>query len=79
MGAKNKKSLKKADLLKMHTNERIKLIREVKEKLRQKAIEEKLWQSFLETENVTINGKKVYSEESKLEGLSFSIEQPKYN
>ena len=36
MGTKNKKKLKKLDLLEMPNPERIKLIREVREKLRQK-------------------------------------------
>jgi len=63
MGIKNKKKLKKLDLLEMSTPERIKLIKEVKENLRQKMAEVKLWQSLLKTENLTINGKIVCKEE----------------
>jgi len=63
MGIKNKKKLKKLDLLEMPNPERIKLIREVREKLRQKMAEAKLWQSLLEAENLTINGNIVCRED----------------
>ena len=63
MGTKNKKKTKKVDLLEMPNPERIKLIREVRENLRQKMMEAKLWQSLLEAENLTINGKIVCKEE----------------
>jgi hypothetical protein len=68
MGARNKK-LKKPNLLKMSNHERIQLIKEVREKLRQKTVEAKLWQSLLETENLTINGNVVYSENQQLSGF----------
>jgi hypothetical protein len=69
MGTKNKKKLKKLDLLEMPNPERIKLIKEVREKLRQKTVEAKLWQRLLETENLTINGNIVYRENEELSGL----------
>lgn len=69
MGAKNKKNSKKIDLLEMSKCERIQLIRGVKEKIRQKIIEEKLWQSLVETENLTINGKAIFQDHEQLVGL----------
>jgi hypothetical protein len=51
----------KIDLLEMPDCERIKLIRAVRESLRQKAVEAKLWKSFLETDDMTINGEQVHS------------------
>jgi hypothetical protein len=68
MGARNKK-LKKPNLLKMSNHERIQLIKEVREKLRQKTVEAKLWQSLLETENLTINGNIVYKSNQPLHGF----------
>jgi len=64
-----KKKKQKLDLLEMSDNDRIKLIKEVKEKLRQKAVEEKLWKSFLESENLTINGETVSCEAANLKGF----------
>lgn len=69
MGASNKKKLKKLDLLEMSNPQRIQLIKEVREKLRQKTVEAKLWQRLLETENLTINGNIVYRENEELSGF----------
>jgi len=69
MGARNKKKLKKLNLLEMSNHERIQLIKEVREKLRQKTVEAKLWQSLLDAENVTINGNIVYKENQQLNGF----------
>ena len=66
MGTKNKKKLKKLDLLEMPNPERIKLIKEVREKLRQKMAEAKLWQSLFEAENLTINGNIVCREDEQI-------------
>ncbi|MDH5481639.1 MAG: hypothetical protein OEY22_01985 [Candidatus Bathyarchaeota archaeon] len=71
MRKKNKKQ-KKIDLLKMTDAEKIKLIRDVRQKLRQKIVEEKLWKSFIEAENLTINGEAISRECVNLKGLSFS-------
>jgi hypothetical protein len=65
-----KKKTKKIDLLEMSEPERTRLIVEVKESLRQKAVEAKLWQSLTETDNLTINGKSVQGEDLQLKGLS---------
>jgi len=56
MDARNKKKLKKLNVLEISKHERTQLIKEVREKLRQKTIETKLSQSLLEAENLTING-----------------------
>ena len=69
MGARNKKKLKKLNLLEMSNHERIQLIKEVREKLRQKTVEAKLWQSLLEVENLTVNGNIVYKENQQLSGF----------
>jgi hypothetical protein len=65
-----KKKNRKIDLLEMPTTERIKLIRKVKENLRQKAVEAKLWQSFMQADNLNINGKQIQMEDLPLKGLS---------
>jgi hypothetical protein len=52
--------------------ERIKLIKEVKENLRQKIVEAKLWQSFINSENLCINGEIIHSEDTPLKGLYMS-------
>ncbi|MCW3993378.1 MAG: hypothetical protein NWE85_02290 [Candidatus Bathyarchaeota archaeon] len=69
MGARNKKKLKRLNLLEISNHERIQLIKEVREKLRQKTVEAKLWQSLLEAESVTINGDVVYKSNQPLHGL----------
>jgi len=66
----SKKKNKKIDLLEMPDRERIKLLREVKENLRQKAVESKLWKAFMETENLSINGEDIHCEDIGLQGLS---------
>lgn len=68
MGGRNKK---KIDLLEMSNSERIQLIKEVKEKLRQKVAEAKLWQSLMETENLMVNGNTIYKENVTLTGFMF--------
>lgn len=67
MGSKNKKS---QNLLELPNPERLKLIKELREKLQQRIIEEKLWQSLLETENIFINGNTVYRMGEQLCGFS---------
>ena len=70
MGTKNKTS-KKIDLLKLSDSEKINVIREVRQNLRQKLAEAKLWQSFVEAEKLTINGEKICFEDADLKGLSY--------
>jgi len=70
MGARNKKKLKKLNLLEIPNPERNQLIKEIREKLRQKIMEAKLWQSLLELEDLTINGDVVYKSNQPLKGIS---------
>lgn len=70
MGARNKKKLKKLNLLEIPNPERNQLIKEIREKLRQKIMEAKLWKSLLEVEDLTINGDVVYKSNQPLKGLS---------
>lgn len=65
-----KKKSRKIDLLEMSESERIKLILEVKESLKQKAVEAKLWQSFTQADDFAINGEQVLCEDVQLKGLS---------
>ena len=69
MGTKNKK-IKRIDLLDIPDSEKAKVIRELKQSLRQTIVEAKLWNAFLGYDNVTINGRIVFSSDSPLEGLS---------
>jgi len=70
MGVRNKKKLKRLNLLEMSNHQRIQLTREIKEKLRRKTVEAKLWQSLLEAESLTINGNVVYESNQPLHGLT---------
>jgi len=65
----HKKKAKQLDLLKMPNPERIQLIKKIKENLRRKITETKLWQSLLEVESLTINGNIVYRGDQPLSGL----------
>jgi hypothetical protein len=61
---------KKVDVLKLSKSEKAHLLKEAKEKLRQKMVEARFWQSFAETERVTINGYKIDFEDDGLKGLA---------
>jgi len=54
---------KKIDLLKMQDHERIQILREVKEQMRQKIAEAKMLQSLLDVESLTVNGNTVYRDQ----------------
>jgi len=71
MGTKNKK-IKRIDLLDIPDSEKAKVIRELKQSLRQTIIEAKLWSAFLQCENVTINGQPVLSSDDSLNGFLMS-------
>ncbi|MGB9676141.1 MAG: hypothetical protein ACPL0C_03005 [Candidatus Bathyarchaeales archaeon] len=71
MGTKSKKS-KKIDLLEIPDAEKAKVIRELKQSLRQTIVEAKLWNAFLQCETVTINGQSVLSSEDSLNGFLMS-------
>jgi hypothetical protein len=71
MGIRYKKA-KKCDLLEMRSAERIQLIKKARERLRENVVEAKLWQSFVEAENFTINGRTICSGDIDLKGLCLS-------
>jgi len=50
---------KKVDVLKPSKSEKVHLLKKAKDNLGQKLVEAKFWQSFAETERVTINGDKI--------------------
>jgi hypothetical protein len=56
----------------MPDTEKIKTIRELKQDLRQKIIEAKLWQSFVNAENITINGETIQWKNIDLKGLTLN-------
>ena len=70
MGIRKKRNRKKLNLLEIPQHKRIKLIKEAREKIQQKIIEAKLWQSLLETEKLTINGNVVFDSNQPLRGFS---------
>ena len=70
MTTRNKNRPRKIDLLQMSDAEKYKLIRKLGENLRQKATEAKLWQSFIEVDDLTINGKRIQNNGMMLEGIS---------
>jgi hypothetical protein len=74
MGILNRKKSKKIDLLEMSNVEKLKFIKAIKESLQQKAVEAKLWQSFVESDNLTINGESVHSDKTQLTGLSLKAD-----
>lgn len=69
MGAKNKKTQRKINLLEMSDMEKAKVIERIKQKLRQSISEAKLWKTLLQYETVTVNGQVVFSGEDSLNGL----------
>jgi hypothetical protein len=61
---------KKINLLELQSSERNQLIKEIKEKLRIKITEAKLWHSLLAVENIIVNGNLVYTGSEQLSGFS---------
>jgi tRNA A37 threonylcarbamoyladenosine dehydratase len=59
MSKKRKLKPKKVDLLELSSSKKARLLKKVKENLRQKRLEAKFWQSFAETERLTINGQTI--------------------
>jgi hypothetical protein len=62
---------KKVDILKLSKSEKAHLLKEAKEKLRQKLVEARFWQSLAGTERVTINGYKIDFGNGGLKGLTY--------
>jgi len=67
-----KRKYKKINLLEVPEVERSKILREVKEKLREKIIEEKLMRFLMESELLLINGEIVYRSNDPLMGFTLN-------
>ena len=52
----------KIPLLKLPRAARTKLLRKIRQKLRQKILEAKMWQELLQADDLTINGKVIWKE-----------------
>lgn len=52
----------KIPLLKLPQAARTKLLRKIRQKLRQKILEAKMWQELLQADDLTINGKVIWKE-----------------
>lgn len=68
---RNKKP-EKIDLLVIPDSEKIQVIKEIRRKLQEKIIEEKMLRSLLETETLSVNGNLVYAANAPLKGFSLS-------
>ncbi len=74
MGAKNRKTQRKINLLEMSDTEKTKVIEQLKQNLQRFISEAKLWKTLLQYEMVTINGQVVFSNDNPLEGFSVQLE-----
>jgi hypothetical protein len=72
MDLRNKKKPKKLDLLEMSNPEKIRLMKEIRETLRLKIMEAKVWQSLIATEDLTINSDIVCKPSQQLNGLKLN-------
>ncbi|MEM3641268.1 MAG: hypothetical protein QXH37_05050 [Candidatus Bathyarchaeia archaeon] len=63
-----KNGTKENDLLKLSDVERMKTLGSLKEGLKQKIVEAKMWHSLLKLENLVINGQTVFCETNTFEG-----------
>jgi len=70
MVTKKQKLKMKIDLTEMSDSEKIKVIRDLRQSLRQKIAEEKLWQCLLNMENVVINGETIQWKDVEFKGLT---------
>jgi hypothetical protein len=66
MFGKKKNKQPSLNLMELSDVEKYRLIRRVKQDLRQKTVEAKLRNLFLETENLTFNGKTICCEENEI-------------
>jgi len=65
-----RKKKNQKNLLELPDSEKMKILKEARENLRQQVVEAKLWKNLLEVENLTINGRTVYRGNEKLTGFS---------
>lgn len=68
---RNKKR-KKIDLSSIQDSKKVQVIKEIREKLQEKIMQEKLLRSLLKTETVTINGKVICQANEPLKGFRIS-------
>ncbi|MEM2118585.1 MAG: hypothetical protein QW840_00485 [Candidatus Bathyarchaeia archaeon] len=74
MKIRNRNKPKKVNLLELSDAERYTILREIRNSLQQKAAEAKLWQSFIESDSLQINGKNLTINETQLDGLHVKAE-----
>ena len=65
-----RKKKNQKNLLELPDTEKMKILKEARENLRQQVVEAKLWKDLLEVENLTVNGRTVYRGNEKLTGFS---------
>ena len=63
---------KNVDLLELSSSKKTRLLKEAKEKMQQKLMEARFWQSLAKTERITINGQKIDFEHSGFKELTCS-------
>jgi len=63
--------------LRMPESARLKLVRQVKERLRQKVLEAKMWRELLQVEDLTINGISIWKENSQPSGFNIRSKKKK--
>jgi hypothetical protein len=73
----NRRKPKKLDLLELPDPEKYKLLKEIRQNLQQKTAEAKLWQSLLEADDLTINGKDVHCAGIDVHGVRWGYESPR--
>jgi len=67
---RRKRKCKKINILEVPEIERSKILREAREKLRERIVEEKLMRFLMNSEVLSINGKIVYKSEEPLTGFA---------
>ncbi len=65
----NKKQAKKPNILELSDPDKVRLMKEAREQLKQTVIEAKLWQSLLAVENLAVNGSMVINEKHRPGGF----------
>jgi len=63
------KEIRNVALLEVPEEKRVQIIKEAKRKLREKAVEAKMWRWLLQIDDLTINGNVVWKKDQKLSGV----------
>jgi hypothetical protein len=61
----------------MPESARFKLVKQIKEKLRQRTLEAKVWRELLQVEDLTINGISIWKENSQPSGFNIRSKKKK--